>query len=270
MAQVTQRRGEAAALLEVCDLSLAFQNDNGPFWVLDGLRFQVPEGAFVAVLGPSGCGKSTLLRVLAGLLPPTQGEVRVDGTPLTGPRPDIGLVFQEANLLPWRSVLENIALPLLLRGIPKNEAHKQARAMVRLIGLEGFEHTLPKDLSGGMAQRVALARALVYKPRLLLLDEPFASLDALTREQMWEEMLRLWHHTRVTVVMVTHSITEALFLADRLYVLSPRPAQVRLTLDVPFPRPREEYIRYTRAFGQLAQTVRRAIAGENFTASTAP
>ncbi len=258
MAQVTPAR-QGEPLLTVRGLSLAYANGSDPFWVLQDLSFTVEEGSFVAILGPSGCGKSTLLRVLAGLLPATQGEVRFDGRPLNEPHPDIGLVFQYANLLPWRTVLENITLPLEIRGIPRKEARARARDMVALIGLQGFEDTLPRDLSGGMAQRVALARALVYRPRLLLLDEPFAPLDALTREQMWSELLRLWSHTRVTIVMVTHSMTEALVLADRVLVLSPRPARLRLTLDVPFPRPRTEDIRYTAAFGTLVQRIREAI-----------
>ncbi len=245
---------------EARGLSLAFENTHGPFWVLQGLDLAVQAGEFVAVLGPSGCGKSTLLRVLAGLLPPTQGQVRFDGRVLREPHPDIGMVFQNSNLLPWRTVLQNITLPLELRGVPRSQARQQARAMIQLVGLEGFEDTLPRDLSGGMAQRVALARALVYRPRLLLLDEPFASLDALTREQMWEELLRLWRHTRVTILMVTHSITEALFLADRICVLSARPARVRMRMRVPFPRPRQEAIRYTPEFGQLVQEIRAAIA----------
>jgi len=196
------RQGEP--LLTVRGLSLAYANGSDPFWVLQDLSFTVEEGSFVAILGPSGCGKSTLLRVLAGLLPATQGEVRFDGRPLNEPHPDIGLVFQYANLLPWRTVLENITLPLEIRGIP-------------------------------------------------------APLDALTREQMWGELLRLWSHTRVTIVMVTHSMTEALVLADRVLVLSPRPARLRLTLDVPFPRPRTEDIRYTATFGTLVQRIREAI-----------
>ncbi len=246
-------------LLQVQGLSLAYQNGRNPFWVLRDLTFSVEEGSFVAVLGPSGCGKSTLLRVLAGLLPATRGKVTFQGHPLKEPHPDIGLVFQQANLLPWRTVLENITLPLEIRGVSREQAQERARAMVSLIGLQGFEDTLPRDLSGGMAQRVALARALVYQPRLLLLDEPFSSLDTLTREQMWEEVLRLWSHTRVTILMVTHSMTEALTLADRVLVLSPRPARLRLALDVPFPRPRKEDIRYTPAFGALVQRIREAI-----------
>ncbi len=227
--------------------------------VLDDLSFAVDEGAFVAILGPSGCGKSTLLRVLAGLLPPTRGQVWLAGHPVQGPQRQVGMVFQNANLLPWRTVLGNILLPLQVQGVPEAQARRRAYDMVRLVGLEGFEDTLPRDLSGGMAQRVALARALVHNPRLLLLDEPFANLDALTRESMWGELLRLWHTQRQTVLMVTHSITEALLLADRVLVLGPRPARLRLDLRVPLPRPRHEAMRFTPRFGHLAEEVRAAL-----------
>ncbi len=227
--------------------------------VLDDLSFVVDEGTFVAILGPSGCGKSTLLRVVAGLLPPTAGQVLFEGRPVRGPQRRVGMVFQNANLLPWRTVLGNILLPLQIQGLPERQARAQAQEMVRLVGLEGFEHTLPRDLSGGMAQRVALARALVHHPRLLLLDEPFANLDALTRESMWGELLRLWRRQGQTVLMVTHSITEALLLADRVLVLGPRPARLRLDLAVPLPRPRDEAMRFTPAFGRLAEQVRLAL-----------
>ena len=250
-----------APLLEVRDLGVVYAGDsrNPDLPVLDRLSFTVQAGAFVAVLGPSGCGKSTLLRVMAGLLPPTTGQVLLAGKPIRGPQPQVGMVFQSANLLPWRTVLGNILLPLQLQGWPAAQARAQAQAMVQLVGLEGFEHTLPRDLSGGMAQRVALARALVHHPRLLLLDEPFANLDALTRESMWDELLRLWQHQRQTVVMVTHSITEALLLADRVLVLGPRPARLRLDLPVPLPRPRHEAMRFTPEFGALAEQVRAAL-----------
>ncbi len=241
------------------NLVLTFPNGNGGLRVLDGLSFSVAQEEFVAVLGPSGCGKSTLLRVLAGLLPPTAGRVCLRGEPLSGPQPRVGMVFQEANLMPWRTVLRNITLPLELRGVPWGEARQRAERLIALVGLQGFEATLPRDLSGGMAQRVAIARALIQNPELLLLDEPFAALDALTRERMGEELLRIWQAQRTTVVMVTHSIGEALLLADRVLVLTPRPARVRLDLTVPLPRPRSSAMRYTPEFGALARTVREAI-----------
>jgi NitT/TauT family transport system ATP-binding protein len=240
-------------------LSAVFPNGNGGLKALENLSFSVYPQQFVCVLGPSGSGKSTLLRILAGLLRPTDGEVLLCGQAHNRPRQDVGFVFQKANLMPWRTVLENIVLPLELQKLPPSEALRQARALVDLVGLNGFEHSLPSDLSGGMAQRVAIARALVHDPDILLLDEPFGSLDALTRERMGAELLRIWETHHKTVIMVTHSISEALFLADRVLVLSPRPGRLNLDLPVDLPRPRDPEIQYTPAFGELARRLRSAI-----------
>ena len=249
-------------LLKAEHLKLTFPNGNGGLEVLDEITFAVAREEFVAVLGPSGCGKSTLLRVLAGLLRPTEGRVCFDGQPLEGPQTRVGLVFQQANLMPWRTVLRNITLPLELRKVPWAEARRRAEELIALVGLQGFEDTLPRDLSGGMAQRVAIARALIHDPEVLLLDEPFASLDALTRERMWEELLRIWQARRKTVIMVTHSVTEALLLADRVLVLSPRPARLRLDVRVDLPRPRSMNLRYTPEFARLDRRLRSAIGWE--------
>ena len=246
-------------ILIVRSLSATFADQKGSLQALEDLSFVVEPQQFVCVLGPSGCGKSTLLRLLAGLLRPTAGEVLFRGEPLNGPPQRVGFVFQNANLMPWRTVLENILLPLELMNIPHPQALEQAQELAALVGLQGFEQSLPPDLSGGMAQRVAIARALIHDPDLLLLDEPFGSLDALTRERMGAELLGIWQLRRKTVLMVTHSIAEALFLADRVLVLSPRPGTLRLDLAVSLPRPREESIRYTPAFGELARQLRAAI-----------
>jgi NitT/TauT family transport system ATP-binding protein len=246
-------------ILVVRGLSVSFPNGNGGLHALDRISFSVRQEEFVCVLGPSGSGKSTLLRVLAGLLAPSQGQVIFEGQSLSGPRRRMGMVFQKANLMPWRSVLENITLPLELQATPSEQARALAYELVDLVGLSGFESALPRDLSGGMAQRVAIARALVHDPDVLLLDEPFGSLDALTRERMGAELLRIWGARRKTVVMVTHSIPEAIYLADRVLVLTPRPGQLRLELNVALPRPREEHMRYTPGFGEMAQRVRMAI-----------
>ncbi len=247
------------AILIARHLTVVFPNGNGGLKALDDVSFRVRPQEFVSVLGPSGSGKSTLLRVLAGLLPVSSGEVLLDGQPLLHPRRRIGMVFQKANLMPWRNVLHNIALPLELQRVPPNTAWEQARELIDLVGLEGFEDTLPRDLSGGMAQRVAIARALVHDPDILLLDEPFGSLDALTRDRMGAELLRIWGARRKTVVMVTHSISEAVYLSDRVLVLSQRPGRVLLDVDVALPRPRVEEMRYTPAFGELALKLREAI-----------
>jgi ABC-type nitrate/sulfonate/bicarbonate transport system, ATPase component len=206
------------------------------------------------VLGPSGSGKSTLLRILAGLLEPSCGSFT-----FTGGRPKIGMVFQQSNLMPWRTTLQNITLPLELEGIPSGERRVRAQELIDLVGLQSFESAWPRDLSGGMAQRVAIARALVHDPDILLLDEPFGSLDALTRERMWTELARIWQMRQKTVLMVTHSIGEALFMADRVLVLSQRPGRIKLDLKVDLPRPRLDEMRYTAHFGKLARQLKEAI-----------
>lgn len=246
-------------IIEVRQVSAVFANANGGLRALEDISFSVAPQEFLCILGPSGAGKSTLLRILAGLLQPTSGEVLFQGQPLRGPRRQVGIVFQKANLMPWRSVLANITLPLELAGVNGAERQAKAQEMIDLVGLQGFERSLPRDLSGGMAQRVAIARALVSDPQVLLLDEPFGSLDALTRERMGSELLRIWQKRRKTVVMVTHSISEALFLADRVLVLSERPGRLRLDVSVPLPRPRQEAMRYSDLFGRLARQVRQAI-----------
>ena len=251
-------RGNGPELV-VNDLSLTFPDKDQGLHVLEDISFSVNPEEFVCILGPSGSGKSTLLRVLAGLLTPTTGEVIYQGRGLAGPRREIGFVFQKANLMPWRTVRENITLPLELQHVSKAEADQQAQELVNLVGLEGFEDSVPRDLSGGMEQRVAIARALVYDPRILLLDEPFGALDALTRERMGSELLRIWQARRKTVLMVTHAIPEAVFLADRVLVLSPRPGKIRLDLPVDLPRPREEGMRYSVEFGEIAKRLRYAI-----------
>ncbi len=246
-------------VLVVSELSLVFPNQNGGLRALDNLSFEVCQEEFVCVLGPSGSGKSTLLRALAGLLRPTGGVIYFKGEKLAGARRGVGFVFQKANLMPWRSVMDNIMLPLELQATPEDETRQRAQAMVELVGLQAFEASLPRDLSGGMAQRVAIARALIHDPDLLLLDEPFGSLDALTRERMGTELLRIWQARRKTVVMVTHSISESLLLADRVLVLTQRPGRLRLDLPVGLPRPRGEETRYLPEFTALARQLRQAI-----------
>jgi NitT/TauT family transport system ATP-binding protein len=242
------------AILKANHLGVTFPDGNGGLHALGAVTFSIAPREFVCVLGPSGSGKSTLLRVLAGLVKPTSGSLQFKG--IESP-PRIGFVFQQATLMPWRSVLENILLPLELENIP--QAREKAQEMVELVGLQGFEHSLPRDLSGGMAQRVALARALIHYPDILLLDEPFGSLDALTRERMWTELSRLWLARQTTVLMVTHSISESLFLADRVLVLSARPGKIKLDLKVDLPRPRDDEMRYTEPFGRLARQLKEAI-----------
>lgn len=246
--------------LSVHKLAMTFSEEERDLEALAGVSFDLRAREFVCVLGPSGSGKSTLLRILAGLLTPTSGAYQFH-TNGSGRPPRIGLVFQQTNLMPWRTVLQNIALPLELQGVPAGEARRRAQEMIALIGLQGFEHSWPRDLSGGMAQRVAIARALLYDPDLLLLDEPFGALDALTRDRMGAELLELWQARRKTVLMVTHSISEALLLSDRVLVLTSRPGRISLDLPVKLPRPRREEIRYSPGFVALERRLRAAIEG---------
>ena len=242
-------------ILSIRNLSAVFPDNNGGLRALDEVSFDVHPREFVCVLGPSGSGKTTLLRILAGLIAPTSGSFLFGH----GEQPNIGMVFQQANLMPWRTVIENIKLPLEVQQMEQVSARAKAQEMIELVGLQGFEDSLPRDLSGGMAQRVAIARALIHDPDLLLLDEPFGSLDALTRERMWNELSRIWQRRQKTVIMVTHSINESLFLADRVLVLTQRPGKVKLDIEVDLPRPRQDDIRYTPHFGELAKKLRSAI-----------
>lgn len=250
---------DSKTILAARDLSMIYPNGGGGLHAINGVSLGVSRQEFLCVVGPSGCGKTTLLRLLAGLLMPTSGEVTFEGQPLLRPRRRIGFVFQQANLMPWRTVMENIGLPLELEHLSASEIEIRSRSLIDLVGLSGFEDSYPHDLSGGMAQRVAIARALIHEPELLLLDEPFGFLDALTRERMETELMRIWAARTVTVVMVTHSISEAILLADRVIVLSARPAQLRLDLAITLPRPRNLKMTHTKAFGEFASQVREAI-----------
>ena len=242
-------------ILTIHELSAVFEDANGGLRALDRVSFELHPREYLCVLGPSGSGKTTLLRVVAGLIPPAAGQVSFAPRQL----PRIGMVFQQANLMPWRTVIENIMLPLEVDGTGIQAARSKAQELIELVGLTGFENAWPRDLSGGMAQRVALARALSHDPDLLLLDEPFGSLDALTRERMWMELSRIWQARKKTVIMVTHSISESLFLADRVLVLTQRPGQIKLDLKVDLPRPRHDEMRYTAHFGKLARKLKEAI-----------
>ena len=239
--------------LEVRQLGMTFRGAEGGLEALREISFDLGSEEFLCVLGPSGSGKSTLLRLIAGLLKPTSGWIRFGGA---DGAPRGGLVFQHANLMPWRTVRQNIALPLELLGMAEEESASRVAEMMRLVGLEEFGSNWPSELSGGMAQRVALARAFIQEPDLLLLDEPFGALDALTRERMGSELLRIWQGQRVPVVMVTHSISEALLLSDRVLLFTPRPAEISKDIEVTFPRPRKEELRYSADFQRLERSLR--------------
>jgi NitT/TauT family transport system ATP-binding protein len=237
------------------DLSFPVRG-SGRLPVLDGMTLDVPGGGIVALIGPNGCGKSTLLRILAGLIAPDAGSVTIDGRPVTGPDPSIGLVFQEPRLLAWRSVNDNVRFPMELAGWPRGRQAARAADLLNLVGLREVAGARPSTLSGGTRQRVAIARALALEPAALLLDEPFSALDALTRERFNAELLTLWQRTGTTIVLVTHSIPEAVFLADRVIVLSPRPGRVVADVRVDLPRPRRLVDVDTASAGRIAAEVR--------------
>lgn len=247
--------------MDVRAVTHVFDSRGGRTHALDGVSLSVQSGQFVSIVGPSGCGKTTLLRLMGGLLQPSDGEVCLHGRPLHEPRADIGFVFQQPTLLPWRTAIENVALPLEVRGLPLGLRNARARELLRLVGLAGAEQRRPRELSGGMQQRVAIARALAYDPPLLLMDEPFGALDALTRERMNLELLRLWHESKRTIIMVTHSIQEAVFLSDRVLVMSPRPGRICADIAMTMSRPRTLAMMAEPQFGALTLQVRLAIAG---------
>jgi NitT/TauT family transport system ATP-binding protein len=234
-----QRSGQdLGPAIELANLRFGFTVAGQSIDVIDGLDLAIERRSVVALVGPNGCGKSTLLRVIAGLLRPAGGTVSVEGRPVDGPDLRVGLVFQEPRLLPWRSARDNIAFPLQVAGRSRDEQRRRVDDLLRLVGLRDWSQARPAELSGGMRQRVAIGRALALEPTVLLLDEPFSALDALTRERFNVELLRLWERIETTIVVVTHSIQEAIFLADRVLVLSPRPARLVADLPVDLPRPR--------------------------------
>ncbi|MFJ7412564.1 ABC transporter ATP-binding protein [Streptomyces sp. NPDC098077] len=242
--QTTPRTGPAAgagpaAAVRLADVSVRFRSKKRDVTAIGDVSLDVAPGEFIAIVGPSGCGKSTLLKLVAGLLTASSGEVLLGGERVTGPRHDIGYVFQRAALLEWRSALRNILLQAEIRHMEPAVARARAEELIRMTGLTGFEDAYPHELSGGMQQRVALCRALLHEPPVLLMDEPFGALDALTREQMNTELNRIWRTTGTTVLLVTHSISEAVYLADRVVVMSPRPGTVTEVIDVGLPAERD-------------------------------
>ncbi|MFF2066683.1 ABC transporter ATP-binding protein [Streptomyces sp. NPDC058200] len=237
-------KGTPAVGLE--DVAVRFRTKNRDVTALQQVSLDVAMGEFVAVVGPSGCGKSTLLKLVAGLLKASAGAVRLHGERVDGPRHDIGYVFQRAALLEWRTARRNILLQAEMRRMPAGQARERADELIAMTGLTGFEDAYPHELSGGMQQRVALCRALLHKPPVLLMDEPFGALDALTREQMNRELNRIWRETGTTVVLVTHSISEAVYLADRVVVMSPRPGTISEIIEVGLPAERD----YTETLGR--------------------
>ena len=251
--------GAGEPKLRVRDATKAYQTRSGELVAIDRCSLTVNDGEIVSIVGPSGCGKTTLLWSMSGLHHLTSGEVLLDGQPVTGPNPHIGMVFQEANLLPWRNLDANINFPFEIKGTKPDRAW--VADLLDRVGLKGFGGRFPRELSGGMQQRAALVRALSYKPSLLLMDEPFGALDAFTREEMNRLVEEIWMDTHTTIVLITHSIEEAIFLSDRIVVMSPRPGRVASVHEVPFPRPRSLEIMSTKEVFDLTNTIKMEIVG---------
>ena len=264
---LSSKSGVAQPAISLSKLEKWFGTGVGQVHALAPTNLDVADGELVVLLGPSGCGKTTMLRMIGGLLEPTSGRLMIEGHDLwkAGQRHgdalgELGMVFQDANLFPWLSIENNIALPLELRKVPKTARLARARELTKLVGISGFEGRWPKELSGGMRQRAAIARALSYNPKILLMDEPFGALDAMTRDAMNLELQSIWIKTRKTIVLVTHSITEAVFLADRIVLLSPRPGRIDTVIDVSIPRPRALDVQALPEFQAIAGKLRRRLA----------
>jgi NitT/TauT family transport system ATP-binding protein len=253
---------DAASGIELTGVSKTYRSREGDVPSLRPLDFRIDEGEFFVVVGPSGCGKSTLLKMISGLLPPSTGEIKVEGVPVTKPHGNVGIVFQSAMLLPWRTVLGNVMLPIDMKRLPRDKYLPRARELLKTVGLAGFENKLPWQLSGGMQQRASICRALVHDPKIMLMDEPFGALDAMTREKMNVELQRIQRETGKTVLLITHSIPEAVFLADRILVMTERPGAIAAIYDVPLPRPRTLDIMADPLFVALTQTIRQHFSSQ--------
>ncbi len=237
--------------VEVKDIRKTFSGKGEEVEALAGVDLAVADNEFVSIVGPSGCGKSTLLEIMGGLIGPTGGEVLIDGEPISGPHPAVGLVFQQESTFPWRSVLENVEFGLEMHGVSKSERRERSRELIELVGLKGFEDRYPGELSGGMRQRVAIARTLVMNPEVLLMDEPFGALDEQTRLILGDELLRIWSRTKATALFITHSIEEATLLSDRVLVMSARPGTIKKVVPVDLERPRDSSVVGTPKFGHI-------------------
>lgn len=224
--------------IQIQNVTKIYQTKEDPIYAVDDVSFDIPESEFIAIVGPSGCGKTTILKMLAGLVPYTKGSIKIGGKKVIAPQTNLGIIFQDAVMLDWRDVLSNVMIQIDIRGLPRAKYETIARELLRDVGLDGFERKKPYELSGGMRQRVSICRALVHDPPLLLMDEPFGALDALTREQISMDIQHLWMERKKTVLLITHSIPEAVLLADRVIVMSPRPGKIVEIIDIDLPRPR--------------------------------
>ena len=249
-------------MIEIKDLSKVFNSrDGADVFALENVSLNLGDDEFITIVGPSGCGKSTLLRLVSGLIKPTSGYVAIDGSTVTEPRQDTGIVFQMPVLLPWSTILDNVLFPLKMLGRDLTDGIAKANFLLDMVGLGGFQEKYPRELSGGMQQRTAICRSLIHNPSVLLMDEPFGALDALTREEMALEVLRIWTEEPKTILFVTHSITEAVLLADRVVVMSPRPGRIAEIININLPRPRTFKIESHHEFQQSTQRIRELIFG---------
>lgn len=249
------RAGEPP-ILRSKSITLTYQTKRGPLVALKELSLWAQPGEFISIVGPSGCGKSTFLKIAAGLIAPTSGALELHGKKIVGPQPNIGVVFQKANLLPWKTVYSNAMINAQVLGFDKEKSARRVRDLLRMVGLEGFEDNYPWELSGGMQQRVGIVRGLAHDPELLLMDEPFAALDAMTRERLAIDLEEIWSTTGKSIIFITHSIPEAVFLSDRVLVMSPRPGQIVEEVPVSLPRPRTLETMATPEFGELCNQLR--------------
>ncbi len=243
------------ALLAVDHVTKRFDTGEGPVIAVDDVSFGVAQGEFVSVIGPSGCGKSTLFHIIGGLTEASAGQVTVEGDRVRGPHPAIGMVFQEESTFPWRNVIDNVAFPLELRGMARAQRHERAKTFIDMVGLRGFEKRQPSELSGGMRQRVSIARTLVSEPRILLMDEPFAALDEQTRMLLGDKVLQIQQRLRQTTLLITHSITEAVQLSDRILIMSFRPGRIKRSVQIDLPRPRTADVMVSREFGEYVAEI---------------
>jgi NitT/TauT family transport system ATP-binding protein len=249
-------------VIRIVNVSKTYESADGETVnALRDLNLEVAENEFVAIVGPSGCGKSTLLKLITGLLPATEGEIYVKGEAVRGPHTDFGMVFQEPVLLPWRNIRQNVMFPIEILGKKDRDYNEEAQRLLSLVGLAGFEDKAPYELSGGMQQRAAICRSLIHDPSVLVMDEPFGALDAMTREEMGAELLRIWHQRRKTVIFVTHSIREAVWLADRVVVMTARPARIADVVTIELPRPRTAKMQFLPVFGGYVESIGSSIAG---------
>lgn len=242
-------------VLVVDKISKVYQTNSGSLIAVDGMSFSVNPQEVVSVIGPSGCGKSTLFNLIGGLTPPSSGKISVSGMPVNGPHPSISMVFQEESIFPWRNVVNNVAFPLEINGVPKAEREEHARRFIQMVGLEGFENHTPSQLSGGMRQRVAIARGLASEPKLLLMDEPFAALDEQTRLLLGDKVIQMQQELKQTILLITHNITEAIQLSDRIVVMSYRPGRLKRIIDIDLPRPRTSEIVSSEEFGRYVAMI---------------